>query len=122
MTRARRYLFVTWPADSRGGPSPFVAELGWEPQRPPGGKRKDRSPVAVAPAKDGDLYEALRRWRRERASRDGVPAYVVFHDATLVEIADRSPRTSAALLAVPGVGPAKLERYGPEVLALLSSA
>jgi DNA helicase II / ATP-dependent DNA helicase PcrA len=122
MTRARRFLSVTWPADSRGGPSPFVAELGWEPPRPQAGKRKDRSPDAVASAKDGAVYEALRRWRRDRASRDGVPAYVVFHDATLVEIADRSPRTPAALLAVPGVGPAKLERYGPEVLALLSSA
>jgi DNA helicase-2/ATP-dependent DNA helicase PcrA len=76
----------------------------------------------TGPAKEGELYEALRRWRKERASRDGVPAYVVFHDTTLAEIADRIPRTSAALLAVPGVGPAKLERYGAEVLALTSPA
>jgi superfamily II DNA helicase RecQ len=48
-----------------------------------------------------------------------VPAYVVFHDATLEEIARRRPRSPAELLAVSGVGPAKLQRYGAEVLALV---
>ena len=51
-----------------------------------------------------------------------MPAYVVFHNATLEEIAARSPRTRADLASVPGVGPAKLARYGDEVLALLSSS
>jgi DNA helicase-2/ATP-dependent DNA helicase PcrA len=122
LTRARRYLFVTWPADARNGPSGFVRELGWRPSAgsPPAPSKK--ASAATGPAQEGELSEALRRWRKERASRDGVPAYVVFHDATLAEIADRIPRTSAALLAVPGVGPAKLERYGPEVLALTSPA
>ena len=48
-----------------------------------------------------------------------MPAYVVFHNATLAEIADRQPRTLSELALVPGVGPAKLERYGEEVLAAL---
>jgi len=51
-----------------------------------------------------------------------VPAYVVFHNSTLEEIAERGPRTLAELAAVPGVGPTKLERYGPEVLAALAAA
>jgi ATP-dependent DNA helicase RecQ len=51
-----------------------------------------------------------------------VPAYVVLHDATLDELAARRPRTQGELAAVKGFGPAKLERYGPELLALLATA
>ena len=51
---------------------------------------------------------------------DDVPAYLVFHNSALEEIATRRPRSLAELAAVPGVGPAKLERYGDEVLAALA--
>jgi superfamily II DNA helicase RecQ len=64
---------------------------------------------------------ALRAWRRERARADGVPAYVVFHDATLAAIADDPPVDRAALASVPGVGPTKLERYADEVLAIVET-
>jgi superfamily II DNA helicase RecQ len=57
-----------------------------------------------------------------RASTDGVPAYVVFHDATLAQIAERKPRDRADLAAVSGIGPTKLDRYADEVLAIVSSA
>jgi ATP-dependent DNA helicase RecQ len=50
-----------------------------------------------------------------------VPAYVVFHDATLAEIAERAPQTRGELATVAGVGPAKLERYADDVLAALSA-
>ena len=49
-----------------------------------------------------------------------MPAYVVFHNATLAEIAERRPQTLAELALVPGVGPTKLERYGEDVLAALA--
>ena len=52
----------------------------------------------------------------ERSKADEIPAYVVFHNSTLAEIASRRPTTIAELASVPGVGPAKLERYGAEVL------
>ena len=48
-----------------------------------------------------------------------MPAYVVFHDRTLAEIADRKPRDSADLAAISGVGPAKLERYADEILEIV---
>jgi superfamily II DNA helicase RecQ len=51
-----------------------------------------------------------------------VPAYVIFHNSTLEEIAERGPRTLSELASVPGVGPTKLERYGEEVLAALAAA
>jgi DNA helicase-2/ATP-dependent DNA helicase PcrA len=69
---------------------------------------------------DEALFERLRTWRAGTAADAKVPAYVVFTDATLVAMAETLPRTQAALARVPGVGPAKLERYGTEVLAILA--
>ncbi|MBW9215556.1 ATP-dependent DNA helicase UvrD2 [Mumia sp. zg.B53] len=67
---------------------------------------------------DEDLFERLRGWRSEQASAQKVPAYVVFTDATLTAIAEARPREETDLLKVPGVGRAKLEKYGADVLAL----
>jgi superfamily II DNA helicase RecQ len=64
---------------------------------------------------------ALKEWRLSRAREEGVPAYVVFTDRTLSELLRMAPRTPAELAAVPGIGPAKLERYGPELLATLGT-
>ena len=68
---------------------------------------------------DGDLFQALRAWRLQVAREHGVPAYTVFHDATLEEIARRRPGSTAELRAVIGVGAVKLERYGDAVLDLV---
>jgi DNA helicase-2/ATP-dependent DNA helicase PcrA len=69
---------------------------------------------------DEALFERLRAWRAERAREQDVPAYVVFTDATLTALAEVRPGTHAELLAVSGVGRAKLDRYGAEVLALVA--
>jgi DNA helicase-2/ATP-dependent DNA helicase PcrA len=106
MTRAKRHLTLTWS----GKPSRFLAEVGIETR-----------PARPAEA-DDPLYAALKRWRLERATADDLPAYVVFHNTTLAEIAGRRPRDLSELGTVPGVGPTKLERYGQEVLAVLSAA
>jgi ATP-dependent DNA helicase RecQ len=74
--------------------------------------------VDAAPA--AGLVDRLRAWRLERARTDGVPAYVVLHDATLHELATARPATLAELAALHGVGPAKLERYGEELLSTIS--
>ncbi|TMK78931.1 MAG: ATP-dependent DNA helicase UvrD2 [Actinobacteria bacterium] len=103
LTRAKRHLTVTWA----GKPSRFLAELGIE-EAP----RKAAEP-------DDPLYAELKRWRLERAKAEDRPAYVIFHNSTLAEIVRRAPRTLDELAAVPGVGPAKLERYGDAVLAAL---
>jgi ATP-dependent DNA helicase UvrD/PcrA len=106
MTRAKRQLAITWS----GKPSRFLGELGVE----------TKSPRPAEP--DDPVYAALKRWRLQRATTDDLPAYVVFHNSTLAEIAGRRPRDLSELGAVPGVGPTKLERYGPEVLAVLRAA
>ena len=110
MTRAKRHLALTWA----GPPSRFLAELGVEaPAALP--RRKPEEP-------DDPTYVALKRWRLQRSKSDEIPAYVVFHNSTLAEIAARRPSTIAELASVPGVGPAKLERYGAELLEALDAA
>ncbi len=65
------------------------------------------------------LFERLRALRKELADEQGVPAYVVFGDRTLWEMVERKPADRDELLAVSGVGPAKLERYGEAFLSTL---
>jgi DNA helicase-2/ATP-dependent DNA helicase PcrA len=113
LTRAKRHLVVTWA----GKASRFLRELGYAES-----KVSDTGRVSDTAVPDTAAFAALRAWRSERAKADEVPAYVVFHNSTLVEIAERGPRTLAELGRVPGVGPTKLERYGDDVLAALSRA
>jgi ATP-dependent DNA helicase RecQ len=68
------------------------------------------------------LVAELKAWRTRRAREDGVPAYVVLHDATLTELAARRPGSAAELAAVKGLGPTKIERYGDELLDVLATA
>ena len=65
------------------------------------------------------LFEALRAWRRERAAEQQLPPYVIFHDATLADIARQRPKTKDDLKGVSGVGQSKLQRYGAAVLELV---
>ena len=64
--------------------------------------------------------ERLRTWRLERARADEVPPYVVFHDAVLHAIAEARPESLGELSQIAGIGPAKLERYGDDILAALA--
>jgi DNA helicase-2/ATP-dependent DNA helicase PcrA len=79
-------------------------------------------PPRAAGAADPVVYDALAAWRRRRASDEAVPAYHVFANRVLAAIAQAKPRSPAELLAVPGVGPAKLERYGDDVLEVIAAA
>ena len=85
--------------------------------------RSRRGRLAAAPAGDdldAELYLALKALRRTLADARSVPAYIVFSDATLVQMAERRPRTEAELLEIPGVGPKKFELYGAQFLAILA--
>ncbi|MHB8469003.1 MAG: ATP-dependent DNA helicase UvrD2 [Gaiellaceae bacterium] len=110
MTRAKRYLLVTWS----GKPSRFLKECnlvaGGNQVAVAGKAKLDETPAVLA----------LKEWRLARARAEEVPAYVVFNDRTLAELLRLAPRTLGELAAVPGIGPAKLERYGPELLETLA--
>jgi len=75
-------------------------------------------PPAV-PAAGGDLFARLSGLRRELAAANGVPPYVVFKDQTLKDMADQMPQSLDELGSIPGVGAAKLEKYGNKFLALI---
>lgn len=91
-----------------------------ETGRAGGGVRKRREGKALTiPAENQLLFEALRSWRKEQAQLQHVPPYVIFHDATLAEIAAARPATLAALGKAGGVGQGKLDRYGEAVLKVV---
>jgi DNA helicase-2/ATP-dependent DNA helicase PcrA len=105
LTRAKRIVWVSWS----GKRSRFVKELGLE-----AGPRSEPASRVWTPT-----GEKLRAWRLERSRADGVPPYVVFHDSVLQHIAAARPSSLGELAQIPGIGPAKLERYGTDVLALV---
>ena len=144
ITRAEHELHLTWAASRTFGnksvkrqPSPHLDSVGsaiehlrkghrpvdWRAEMvksraaiPKKGKgsQTDKNPV-------GDpLFEALRGWRREKARGADVPAYVIFNDQTLRAIAKKQPSSRSQLASVSGIGPAKLERFGAEVLAVVA--
>ena len=124
LTRARRHLWVSWATtrtgrrgkDVRRQPSRLLTDLGARPSAPPA---RRQAPPAPATAVDRTLEARLREWRRRRAARDGVPAYVVFPDSTLWALAADPPDRVEDLFSIRGFGAARVERYGDEVLAVL---
>jgi len=82
-----------------------------------------RHKTTTAPQYSGDptLFEALRAWRAEQAKAQGVPAYVILHDKTLHELAALQPASRDELLDVPGIGQAKAERYGADLLEIVAT-
>jgi DNA helicase-2/ATP-dependent DNA helicase PcrA len=144
ITRARRHLALSWAEqrvtrgrESRRQPSRFLVGLDGRPAGRTGGRGSLR-PTPRGPAigvtvaggrrptgsadEDAPLLSALREWRTARARADAMPAYVVAHDTTLAAIAAARPGSAAALRRVKGMGPAKLERYGEEILAVVASS
>ncbi len=138
LSRAETELHISW-ARKRAGkprrPSPWLGPIeetlvGGRPAPPvKPAARRDRladtrralraaRPEGVADI-DRELLEALKQWRLTHARAHDLPAFTIFHDATLEEIAAARPGTSGDLLAVHGVGDSKLTRYGDAVLRIV---
>ncbi len=83
-------------------------------------KRQSATASVIQNPADEALFQALREARMELARAQGVPPYVIFHDATLVEIAVRRPGGLQDLADIPGIGAAKLERYGAAILEVVA--
>ncbi|QGV77977.1 DNA helicase RecQ [Streptomyces ficellus] len=106
-------------ADVLGGRREVM--LRSEPERPArAAKAAKRAPVADLPEEALPVFERLRAWRAATAKEQGVPAYVIFHDATLRQIATAPPTTLAELGGVSGVGENKLAKYGEALLEALA--
>jgi ATP-dependent DNA helicase RecQ len=89
-----------------------------EDTKAPAARKARALPSELAP-QDEPLWQALRECRRQLATEQNVPPYVIFHDATLKQMATLRPADEAALLTIGGVGQAKLARYGERFLAVL---
>ncbi len=108
------------PATTDGLLTPPVVVAPASSPKPAAAKPSRRpKPQPPTDPEGAAAYEALKSWRFQRSRADNVPAYVVFSNATLVELATRRPTTDAELLATPGIGPAKLAAYGEAVKEVL---
>jgi len=128
LTRARRHLALSWAEsrDARRRPSRFLAALQGRDSVPgrvtviPGAPM-NAGPTRRAREEDSPLMAALRDWRLTTARSDGVPAYVVAPDSLLIDIAARRPTTIPALRRMKGMGPARLARYGEEIVEIIAA-
>ncbi len=81
--------------------------------------RSTRTPVSDLSPADEALFQILRKWRAETAREQAVPAYVILHDKTLRELAEVRPTSHGLLASITGMGSAKIEHYGAELLELI---
>jgi DNA helicase-2/ATP-dependent DNA helicase PcrA len=128
ITRCSSSVTIVAP---RAAPSPFIAELGEkldpsqlptdEPDAAPVRQGSDKSPTP-RPRASGALADTLRSWRMDKARQRDVPAYVIFNDKTLDDLLARRPATLVELQGCVGIGPAKVEAFGAELLEVIGSA
>ncbi|MGI9084796.1 MAG: ATP-dependent DNA helicase UvrD2 [Aeromicrobium sp.] len=133
ITRARHRLVISWASARKPGgrgnrrPSRFLDTLlpaEHEARRDaavPKPRRKTAAIVEGLPEADRELFEKLKAWRTQEAGKASVPPYVVFNDSTLLDIVASRPSDAVQLSTMRGVGPAKLERYADQVLALVNA-
>jgi ATP-dependent DNA helicase RecQ len=121
----RQTVSLRWPLMETPAPRAAAPAMRERPTAKRGKKPRQASPAAppvqdrVLSAAEDRVFEELKAWRREEASLNGVPGFVVFGNRTLKAIAMAKPDSLAALERVHGVGPAKLEAYGDAILKLL---
>ena len=130
VTRARKHLTISWARERPGyggkivarRPSRLLYNLGEGAPKAATPVPKKTKTGKVKVVVEGPVADLLRTWRRQRAAEDEVPAFVVFNDKTLAELVRVRPRSRRDLLTISGIGPAKADRYGEDLLALLDSA
>lgn len=98
-----------------------LSKLAENTSRIPGSKPLSAKTTLQLDEAATQRFTALKAWRAEVAREHNLPAYVIFHDATLAQIAQRSPQTSADLQDISGIGTKKLEAYASEVLRVLNT-
>jgi len=132
LSRAEHALHCSWARSrtigsrvARRSPSPWLGPIEAAAGQAPAATPARHAPaVRAVPrrlvnATEEALLAALVDWRRRLARASGVPAYVIFPDTTLHAVAETRPTTRDALLALPGVGPVKVQRHGPAVLEMV---
>ncbi|MBI2575271.1 exodeoxyribonuclease V subunit gamma, partial [Candidatus Woesearchaeota archaeon] len=125
ISRPRAALYLTF---SGKGISPFIndgmKEILDEKKSMPEANAESAGPLlskgaARAKPKQGSLFEKLKSWRYQASREDGIPPYMIMHDRTLLELCERMPINKEELSEIRGIGPAKIRRYGSEILNVL---
>ncbi len=135
VTRAEEEVRLNWAVVRDGRdrrPSPYLADIedaiadlaaGRVPAdgatRAREARARLRATRSAPPAEASALVEALRAWRTQKAREAAVPAYVILHDKTLHALADARPGSHRELLALPGLGPVKVQRFGDDLLEVV---
>lgn len=121
------FKIITLTAQGAAATLEDLAAFGTSAKPAPAGKPAAKA--SLPPVEDGDLSAAdralldrLSAWRREKASAEAVPPYVIAHNSMLRNLALTRPTTAAMLAAVPGFGPSRVEKYGAELLRLIAGA
>ncbi|MDQ3407906.1 MAG: ATP-dependent DNA helicase UvrD2 [Chloroflexota bacterium] len=133
LTRARVHLALSWAEErvsakgyaQRRLMSRFLQDLMLAGAGRPASERRafaatrPRQDRTAATSSEDPVMDALRAWRLERARADAVPPYVIAPDSTLATIVERNTRSLMELARVPGIGPARLDKYGAEIVAII---
>ncbi|MGC5256413.1 ATP-dependent DNA helicase UvrD2 [Gordonia sp. DT218] len=137
ITRAREHLYLSWSLSRSGGGratrrrTRFLDGIDLDPNRSgrctvcgaelvnPESRVRGRCASCRIEDRDESLVSALRVWRADRARRRGVRELAILTDAMLDAVADQRPADARSLGAIPGIGPTKLEEFGPELLDLV---
>jgi len=125
ITRAREHLTLSFArARKEGGRSTRqrtrFLEKWWPDVRPSAPRKSSKAALADLDAEQAQLFDALKQWRLAIAQDTAKPAFTVLVDSSLVEIARTRPDTMGALASVNGVGAAKLDKYGAQILQIVS--
>jgi ATP-dependent DNA helicase RecQ len=103
---------IVLPSEPRAPSSKRVRDVGER-------RRGERGEVPLLEGDEHSLFERLRARRAEIAKQRTIPAYIVAHDRTLVDMARKKPRTPEAMLCVHGMGPSRVEQYGERFLDVI---
>ncbi|MBI2142077.1 HRDC domain-containing protein, partial [Candidatus Woesearchaeota archaeon] len=127
ISRPRAAIYLTF---SGKGISPFISDgmkaMLEEKEAMPEAKAANSEPLLSKDAtrtkpKQGSLFEKLKNWRYQTSKEEGIPPYMIMHDRTLLELCERMPINKGELSEIRGIGPAKIRRYGDEILNVLQN-
>ncbi|MFH1181653.1 MAG: UvrD-helicase domain-containing protein [Candidatus Woesearchaeota archaeon] len=107
MSRAKKSLYLTYSGKKY---TAFITDAMME---------MIEEKKVVVKAQSNDLVARLKEWRRDTSRLLGVPAYVVLHDKTIIELAQQMPQTKEDLESIPGLGPMKIVKYGEDILDII---
>ncbi len=113
MSRAKKSLYLTYTGKN---PTNFVTKDVLELIQ----DKKIKMQTKVKINSSSDILTRLKDWRREISTQQGLPAFIIMHDKTLVDLAQKMPSTIRELKTVHGMGPNKINRYGEEILSIIS--